>query len=66
MPDFYSEGNLIVRTDSYEQGPPSPKKNVPQKETNLWKNKVKDEKNNKQNLTIDNFPTLKSIHTIYI
>ena len=37
MNNYYSEGNLIVRTDSYEPPPPVIQKSIPKKETNLWK-----------------------------
>ncbi len=37
MPDYYSEGNLIVRTDSYEEKKEEPKV---KEEVNVWKEKV--------------------------
>ena len=63
MPSFYSEGNLIVRTESYEyeQHPKtSPKMDQkPVVKENLWRNKVQTKTNDTQNLTMNNFPTLK-------
>lgn len=57
MEKYYSVGNLIVRTDSYES-PKIVKKTVPnsQKSTNLWKKKV--QKNDTNNLKKENFPSL--------
>jgi len=61
MPEFYQEGNLIVRTESYNES--IHKKNIKKekKELNLWKIKVKNNKdeNNINNLKINNFPKLK-------
>jgi len=57
MNKYYSVGNLIVRTESYEP-PKIVKKPVPssQKPTNLWKKKV--QKNDTNNLKKENFPSL--------
>ena len=61
MPEFYQEGNLIVRTESNDES--IHKKNIKEekKELNLWKIKVKNNKdeNNINNLKINNFPKLK-------
>jgi len=61
MPEFYQEGNLIVRTESYNES--IHKKNIKKekKELNLWKIKVKNniDENNINNLKINNFPKLK-------
>lgn len=64
MKKYYSVGNLIVRTDSYDSSDEkdeSPKiiKNPVHdspKPTNLWKNKV--QKNDTNNLKKENFPSL--------
>lgn len=62
MPSFYSEGNLIVRTESHEyEQPPKPSPKITQKpvvKENLWINKVQTKTNDTQNLTMNNFPTL--------
>lgn len=61
MPDFYQEGNLIVRTESYNESIHKKKVKNNKKELNLWKIKVKNNKdeNDINNLKIINFPKLK-------
>jgi hypothetical protein len=73
MSHYYSEGNLIVRTDPYDdlvhecvKSCVNEVKEVEVKvevtevkvESNLWKEKVVKEFNNEQNLTKENFPSL--------
>ena len=69
MSHYYSEGNLIVRTDPYDDlvhecvkscvNEVKEVKEVEVKvESNLWKEKVVKEFNNEQNLTKENFPSL--------
>ena len=59
MPDFYQEGNLIVRTESYNSDPePEPE---PDPETEVlseaWKEKVTGN-NNPKELKKEDFPKL--------
>ena len=58
MPSYYSSGNLIVRTDSYDEiiHKKPEKKEI---QLNLWKKKVSNEKNDINNLKKVNFPELK-------
>ena len=64
MKKYYSVGNLIVRTDSYDSNDEkdespkivkNPVRDSP-KPTNLWKNKVQE--NDTNNLKKENFPSL--------
>jgi hypothetical protein len=65
MVNYYRERNLIVRTDSFENDTYNIEKNVnkivKKKEINdeLWKKKVKKDKNNISKLTKNNFPKLR-------
>jgi len=68
MSHYYSEGNLIVRTDPYDdlvfecvKGCVKGCVNeveVEVEESNLWKGKVVKGLNNERNLTKENFPSL--------
>lgn len=53
MPSYYREGNLIVRSDSYEKLYKREIKNE------LWKKKVKKDNNDISKLEKNNFPKLR-------
>lgn len=56
MASYYSEGNLIVRTESYEE-----KKELPKikEEINVWKEKVSGENNkDPEKFKREDFPSL--------
>ena len=59
MPSYYSSGNLIVRTDSYDEKKHEKQSKPKEIRLNLWKKKVSNEKNDINNLNSMNFPTLK-------
>ena len=65
MSHYYSEGNLIVRTDPYDdlmlecvKGCVNEVEVEVKVESNLWKGKVVKEFNDERNLTKENFPSL--------
>lgn len=67
MPSFYQSENLIVRSSSYDMDLHNKKLNEKIKKLNeknkinnltLWKNKLKNNINDKKNLSINNFPKL--------
>jgi len=55
MPDYYSEGNLIVRTDSYEEKKEEPKV---KEEVNVWKEKVSGNNKDPEKFKETDFPSL--------
>ena len=72
MSQYYSEGNLIVRTDSFdllvesvvedilnEKEKVLKEKEEQEEQLSLWKDKVAQRLNSEKNLTKENFPELK-------
>ena len=69
MSQYYSEGNLIVRSDSFELLVDSVVKDILNETDNylkeqenqlyLWKDKVTHKLNSEKNLTKENFPDFK-------
>tara|TARA_B100000900_G_scaffold386034_1_gene376152 strand:+ start:474 stop:647 length:174 start_codon:yes stop_codon:yes gene_type:complete len=57
MPFYYREGNLIVRSDSYEKL--DFKLNKREIKNELWKKKVKKDNNDISKLEKNNFPKLR-------
>ena len=57
MPSYYREGNLIVRSDSYEKL--DSKLNKREIKNELWKKKVKKDNNDISKLEKNNFPKLR-------